>query len=117
MSQPADPDNQAVDPRLRRAAHKLLADIISGKTSITRRYTQSKRFEWNRELRSTKRGLRRYPCKLTPEQVREIRRLWPDIFAASRNHLGAEKTLAAMYSVTSANIKQIIQRKTWKNLD
>lgn len=55
--------------------------------------------------------------KLTSKQVLEIRRLWPETLTRNQSVKSpAYKDLADHFSVTPANIEQIISRRTWKHL-
>lgn len=58
-------------------------------------------------MRNYQRGADRHNAKLTPDDVREIRRLGPETKNAS---------LAAQFGVSESNIEFILKRKTWKHV-
>lgn len=55
-------------------------------------------------------------AKLTKNQVIEIRQLWPEILKEHGSKNKAYKTLGNVYGCSPANIRLIIQGKTWTNI-
>lgn len=55
--------------------------------------------------------------KLTENEVRMIRELWPAALDDSPSKRQALLQLADMFDISAANIEQIIERRTWKHID
>lgn len=54
--------------------------------------------------------------KLTEQEVREIRELWPTVQAESPSQNQALKKLAQIYKVSPTTINLVVQRQTWKHV-
>lgn len=54
--------------------------------------------------------------KLTPEQVAEIKGIWPEIFEEYKQVTKASEFLAEIYGCSRANIELIVKGKTWADI-
>lgn len=63
--------------------------------------------ETKAKMSESSKGVKNHNSKLTPDDVREIRRLAPTMSGVA---------IAAQFGITSANVSSILKRKTWKHI-
>lgn len=58
----------------------------------------------------------RVVTKLSENEVREIRELWPTVLEESQSQNDAKKKLAQLFNISASNIGAIINRTTWTHV-